>query len=144
MARGSFRSLIFFILGHGSLRPAGPLDQPVCSGWHGRPCLTPEGPVRVWKSCQARGAQMVDLALPLGYHGTFRRLASVKLIGPQGPDEARLAVQQFTQRFGTSTTTRHVVLPDPPRQVLSSCVDQIDNIPAFRPDQAGRRLTPCR
>jgi hypothetical protein len=43
--------------------------------------------------------QMVDLALPLGYHGRFRRLASVKLIGPQGPDEARLAVQQFTQRF---------------------------------------------
>ena len=66
-----------------------------------------------WKSCQARGAQMVDLALPLGYHGTFRRLASVKLIGPRGPDEARLAVQQFTQRFGTSTTTRHVVLPTP-------------------------------
>ena len=43
--------------------------------------------------------QIVDLALPLGYHGRFRRLASVKLIGPQGPDEARLAVQQFTQRF---------------------------------------------
>jgi hypothetical protein len=42
---------------------------------------------------------MVDLALPLGYHGGFRRLASVKLIGSQGPDEARLAVQQFTQRF---------------------------------------------
>src|ERR1700761_2485820 len=43
--------------------------------------------------------QMVDLALPLGYHGGFRRLASVKLIGPHGPDEARLAVQQFTQRL---------------------------------------------
>ena len=43
--------------------------------------------------------QIVDLALPLGYHGRFRRLASVKLIGPQGPDEVRLAVQQFTQRF---------------------------------------------
>jgi hypothetical protein len=59
---------------------------------------------------------MVDLALPLGYHGTFRRLASVKLIGPEGPDEARLAGQQFTQRFGTSTTTRHVVLPNPRRR----------------------------
>jgi hypothetical protein len=58
--------------------------------------------------------QMVDLALPLGYHGRFRRLASVKLIGPQGPDEARLAVQQFTQRFWDHTT-RHVVLPNPRR-----------------------------
>jgi hypothetical protein len=28
--------------------------------------------------------QMVDLALPLGYHGRFRRLASVKLTVPTG------------------------------------------------------------
>jgi hypothetical protein len=42
---------------------------------------------------------MVDLARPLGYHDSFRRLASVRLIGPQGLDEARLAVQQFTQRL---------------------------------------------
>jgi hypothetical protein len=40
--------------------------------------------------------QMVDLALPLGYEDRFRRLASVKLIGLHGPDEARLAVQPFT------------------------------------------------
>src|ERR1700733_15683374 len=58
------------------------------------------GSSRAWKPCRAGVVfQMVDLALPLGYHGRFRRLASVKLIGPQGPDEARLAVQQFTQRF---------------------------------------------
>ena len=29
-------------------------------------------------------------------------------------------------------------------QVSGPCVDQIDKVPAFRPDQAGRRLTPCR
>jgi hypothetical protein len=87
---------------------------------------------------------MVDLALPLGYHGTFRRLASVKLIGPQGPDEARLAVQQFTQRFWDLDDDAPCGLAEPPTQVLRPCVDQIDNVPAFRPDQAGRRLTPCR
>jgi hypothetical protein len=43
--------------------------------------------------------QMVDLALPLGYHGGFGRVALVKSISPQGPDEARFAVQQFTQRL---------------------------------------------
>jgi hypothetical protein len=57
---------------------------------------------------------MVDLALPLGYHGTFRRLASVKLIGPQGPDEARLAVQQFTQRFWDLDDDAPCGLAEPP------------------------------
>lgn len=96
------------------------------------------------RSCRIATLQMVDLALPLGYHGSFRRLASVRLIGPQGPGEARLAVQQFTQRFWDLDDDAPCGLAEPPTQVLTPCVDQIDNVPAFRPDQAGRRLTPCR
>ena len=33
---------------------------------------------------------------------------------------------------------------EPPAQVLKPRADQIDNFRAERPDQAGRRLTPCR
>src|ERR1700722_8731241 len=61
--------------------------------------------------------QMVDLALPLGYHGKLRRLASVKLIGPHGPDETRLAVQQFTQRLWDLDDDTPCGLAEPPMQV---------------------------
>src|SRR3984957_10593792 len=73
---------------------------------------------------EAPALRIVDLARPLGYHDGFRRLASVRLIGPQGSGEARLAVQHFTQRVGTSTT-HHVVLPNPRRRLQGRALTRL-------------------
>jgi hypothetical protein len=59
---------------------------------------------------------MVDLALPLGYEDRLRRLASVKLIGPTGLMKRGLPSSHLRNGFGTSTTTRDVVLPNPRRR----------------------------
>ena len=81
------------------------------------------------------------------FHSATTALQAVRFgeaIGPQGPDEARLAVQQFTQRLWDLDDDVPCGLAEPPTQASGPRVDQIDNVPAFRPDQAGRRLTPCR
>jgi hypothetical protein len=87
--------------------------------------------------------QMVDLGLPLSYQRRFRRFASVKLSVPRDLMKRGLPSSNLRSGFRTLTTTCHVVLHSRRRR-LQGRADQIDNVPAFRPDQAGRRLTPCR
>jgi hypothetical protein len=71
---------------------------------------------RIGKPVGSAALQMVDLALPLGYHDRFRRLASVKLMVPTGLMKRGLPSSNLRNGFETSTTTRHVVLPNPRRR----------------------------